>query len=392
MIHHDKQLIKSKFYVSVSTLVRQFYLQLALVLIGATVLAWGWLLAERNQNAGSTHPTQLPIDLIVRVIGATLLVRGMAPFPRLYGYVALFRIQMRPGNLMWSSSIFLAALALASRPLIAGIDAAFVLNLLLFAGCAFSVLGTCLYFRILRKYLRRAPAEYGPRTSGFLDLSMNPRVIEARYMYYYLSVPLVLAVALLSWRVTPLLLWIELNRIQALVRVIRPPFALFLTAAYQAAEADMLKLRMACGGHTMMHLLVDSHGLPPYHPRLAEDTFRIRPGVEGDFQEADWRNAVRHLARVCGLVIVDTRAFSAALHAELDLIEENNLFHKTLFIDAGQIAPQVLTRLDRWRTEGRTILIQDVETAARFLRNLSVATFPSDTTPLERIVVSPQNS
>ena len=278
----DTGFVRSKFHMSGSDITAHMAFQFAAAVVGATLLAWGWLLADREGSVG-LH-TVARSDAIMRVAGALLLLRAAGPWPRPYGFVALWPMQVRRGNLLASIAVALAAAVLVVRPSIVGVQTAFWLNLLLWLGCAFAIFGIYLYLRIGKRYLRKVAADYGPSTSAFLDLAMNPRVLEARFMYYYLSFPLVLAVALISWRIAPLFLWFELNRIQVLMRLMSPPFALFLTGAYEEAEADMLKLRLAAAGRTMMHLVVDRHGEAPRHPRLADDTFRIAPGAESAFR------------------------------------------------------------------------------------------------------------
>ena len=90
--------------------------------------------------------------------------------------------------------------------------------------------------------------------------------------------------------------------------------------------------------------------------------------------------------RACGCVIVDTRRDSPALEAELSLLEEHELLHKTLFLESGAIAPAVDAQLGAWRAQGRAVLVQDVESAVELIRGLAQATFPHDRTPLDRIV------
>jgi hypothetical protein len=162
----------------------------------------------------------------------------------------------------------------------------------------------------------------------------------------------------------------------------RPPFVLFLTSAFEEAEEDMLKLKVACPGQTLMHLVVDASGRLPRHPRLAEDSFRVIPEAATRTSFGHWTNAVGFQMRNCGLILVDGASMSHPLRTELDLIETKRLQWKTVVLARGALHPEVAARVERWRELGKPTAVYATDDAAALLGRLCGIEFPPAETPV----------
>ena len=352
---------------------------IARAITGAVLFIAGWVLRE----SGFSDAIQ-GAAWAASIASIPLVLTGVSVRPTLHGYSLYIPLALRSRSAI--ALILLVALgvwAILANPVV------FDSPLRLWTTAAFLVFSllpillTGWYVMAAKRYVRRRPpASYGLKASAFFDVGINPMIHAARMRFHLVSTPLCALAALVDWRLTAILIWHEADRRAVMVRVMRPPFALFLTGSFQTAEEDMLTLRLACGGHTMMHLVVSSDGRLPTHPRLSEDTFRLLPEAASLTPFGHWTGAVEFQMQNCGVILLDGSSMSKPFRKELLLVERNKLQWKTLVVDRTGLHPEVAATMKRWRGRGTPAGVYDVRGTAALLAQLAQTRFPAEPTPI----------
>jgi hypothetical protein len=353
---------------------------------GAVLFIAGWVL----RHPWFSGATMLQAAAwAASVASIPLVLTGISMRPTLRGYRVYIPLALRSGSTI-TLVLFLAlgVWAILANPVFLGwpvqlwtIAAFLVFSLL-------PILLTRWYLMAAERYVRRPRASHGLKASAFLDVGINPMIHAARLRFHLVSTPLCALAALVDWRLTAILVWHEADRRAVMVRLMRPPFALFLTGSFQTAEDDMLTLRFACGGHTMMHLVVSPDGRLPSHPRLSEDTFRLLPEAASLTAFGDWTGAVEFQMQNCGVILLDGSSISEAFRTELLLVERNELQWKTLVVDRTGLHPEVAATMECWRGRGTPAGVYDVSGTAALLTQLAQTRFPPEPTPVWRLAKS----
>ena len=169
------------------------------------------------------------------------------------------------------------------------------------------------------------PEQYKQAVDFMMDVNRGSDDPSAGMRTAIITLGIVLIGVSIFWSVLylPLAIFFLLRGHSLLLKASLPPVLIVLGASKAGTENIGVKLQKQLAGHRVVHLLEDNDVLKPNWYSLS--SVRSRSG-EG------WQSIVKSLMKISKMVVVDTRETTEAVSEELLMIEDENLYFKTLFL------------------------------------------------------------